>query len=253
MHKLILAASILALALPAASRATVPVPVPTANYTFDGGATHPTTIGDGFGNHLTFHTGADLTGPDISPMSQAETGPRHSLLLDGDHDYIEGTDYVPAVDGDFSISLWAKSTGWGYSWQPLAFADDDAYNTYSWAVYGTTNDGGTVHAYVRMRDGASLDTIDLGGWPSTLSDGDWHQVALTVEGNTAKMYFDGTLADQATSTLTTGTVNPNAGHLFVGGDLYYENEKFDGTIDSLWYFDQTIDSDAVGELFDPFA
>jgi hypothetical protein len=98
----------------------------------------------------------------------------------------------------FSISLWAKSTGWGYSWQPLAFTD-------------------------------------------------------TVEGNTAKMYFDGTLADQATSTLTAGTVNPNADHLFVGGDLYYENEKFDGTIDSLWYFDQTIDSDAVGELFDPFA
>ncbi len=184
-------------------------------------------------------------------MSQAETGPRHSLRLDGDDDYTEGTSFLPAADGDFSVSLWAKSTGWGFSWQPLAFADDDTYNTYSWALYGTTNDSGTVHAYVRMRDGMSLDTLDLGGWPLTLSDGDWHQVALTVEGNTAKLYFDGALADQATSSLTAGTVNPNTGHLFVGGDLYYESEKFDGFIDNVWFADRTFDATDVTGLYDP--
>jgi hypothetical protein len=54
-----------------------------------------------------------------------------------------------------------------------------------------------------------------------------------VDGNEAKLYFDGTEVDDETSTLTGGTVNQDADHLFVGGDTYYSSEKFRGYVDVL--------------------
>lgn len=250
MRKTTLAACVLALAaaLPTAASST---PTPTALFLFDG-ATTPTSVFSLYGTgRLTLRTGATTTGPRHKSCS-AEEPPCHSLLLDGDEDYADGRDasFTAAPDGDFSVSAWARSTGWGFSWQPIVFMDDDTYNTYSWAIYGTTNDSGTVHAYVRMRDGATLDTLDLYDTPrNTLSDGTWHQVALSVDGNQASLYFDGTLADTQTSSLATGRVNVANDHLFAGGDTYYQGEKFDGDIDDVYLFDQTISVTDVTDLY----
>lgn len=196
---------------------------------------------------LTLHNGAN-THEGTHVRCSAETPPCHSLSLDGTDDYAEGRDaaFTASAGGDFSVSVWARSTGWGFSWQPLVFMDDDTYNTYSWAIYGTTNDSGTVHAYVRIRDGATLDTLDLYDTPrNTLSDGDWHNVALVVDGNRAQLYFDRTLADDQTSSLAAGTVDTSADHLFVGGDTYYDSEKFRGYIDQLKLFDTPLDAAGV--------
>jgi hypothetical protein len=178
-----------------------------------------------------------------------------ALTLDGDDDYADAQNstFQPGAGGDFSVSLWAKSTGWGFSWQPLAFMDDDDYGTYSWALYGTTAGSGTLHAYVRIRDGATLDTLDLHGLGTTLSDGAWHNLAVSVDGNEAKLYFDGTEIDDETSVLTGGAVNPDADHLFVGGDTYYSSEKFRGYIDVLRYFDSTISAHDAVTLHNPAA
>jgi hypothetical protein len=207
------------------------------------------TVGGSPGPALTLHNGASTTGYGLA--YSVEDPANRALTLDGVDDYAEREDstFQPASDGDFSVSVWAKSNNWGYSWQPLIFQDDDDHDTYSWAIYGTTNDSGTVHAYVRIRDGATLQTLNLGGSPSTLYDGAWHHVALSVDGNEAELYFDGTLVDDQASTLTNGTVNVDADHLFVGGDLYYESEKFGGFIDSLRYFDSAIDGDDLAEIY----
>lgn len=204
------------------------------------------------GSTLAFHNGASTTANGVG--YGAEVPGDRALTLDGDDDYaeVEDSTFRPAATGDFSVSVWAKSTSWGFSWQPLAFMDDDAHGTYSWAVYGTTNDSGTVHAYVRVRDGATLDTLDLHGLGKTLSDGTWHNVVLAVSGNEAKLSFDGTQIDDETSTLSGGTVDLTADHLFVGGDLYYTSEKFGGYIDKLRYFDSTIDTHDVDTLRNPF-
>lgn len=245
MRKLILVACALAVS-PTAASAT---PTPTASFQFSG-ATYPTSVQGYPTGVLTLRTGANTAGAGRNGCS-AELSPCHSLLLDGDEDYADGRHsvFTSSPDGDFSVSAWARSTGWGYSWQPIVFMDDDTYDTYSWAIYGTTEDSGTAHAYVRFRDGATLDTVELGGWPVELSDGQWHQFALSVDGNQARLYFDGTLADTQTSSLPTGRINVANDHLFVGGDTYYQSEKFDGTIDDLWIFDQAISTTDVTDLF----
>jgi Concanavalin A-like lectin/glucanases superfamily len=244
MRKLVLPFAVaLTLALPAGAAWALPSHL---QYSFDGtsaGAPGPT---------LTLHGGATTTANGVG--HGAETPGDRALTLDGDDDYAEAQDatFQPGSGGDFSVSLWAKSTGWGFSWQPLAFMDDDDYDTYSWAVYGTTNDSGTVHAYVRIRDGATLDTLDLHGSGTTLSDGTWHNLALSVDGNEATLYFDGDEIDDETSTLTGGTVNPDADHFFAGGDLYYSSEKFDGLIDTLRYYDSAISAEDAATLDNPF-
>jgi hypothetical protein len=234
----------LTLALPASAAWALPN---SLLYLFDGssaGSPGPT---------LTLHNGVTTTGNGVG--HGAEVPGDRALTLDGEDDYAEGQDstFQPGSGGDFSVSLWAKSTGWGFSWQPLAFMDDDDYGTYSWAVYGTTAGSGTVHAYVRIRDGATLDTLDLHGTGTTLSDGAWHNLALSVDGNAATLYFDGAEIDDATSTLAGGTVNPDADHLFVGGDLYYSSEKFRGFIDVLRYFDSAIGAHDAVTLHNPAA
>ncbi|WP_445149110.1 LamG domain-containing protein [Baekduia sp. Peel2402] len=243
MPLLAAAASLAALVLPAAATAS------NVNFQF-GGATSTTTL-SGYGTGtLTLHDGASNHAGNRSFCS-AEEGPCHSLALDGDNDYTEGrsSGFTSASDGDFSVSVWARSTGWGFSWQPLVFVDDDTYGTYSWAIYGTTNDSGTVHAYIRMRDGATLETLDLYDTPrNTLSNGAWHHVGLIVDGNQASLYFDGALADTQTSSLATGKVNVAADHLFVGGDTYFSSEKFDGFIDDLWLFNEAISAGDMTDL-----
>jgi Concanavalin A-like lectin/glucanases superfamily len=234
VRKFIFLASILTLALPATA---VALPTPVAVYDFDSSSSGTTFSTGSPGIPLTLHDGAAVSGG--------------RLVLDGVDDYTESRNsaFQPAPNGDFSVSVWATSNNWGFSWQPLVFEDDDTFNTYSWAIYGTTNHSGAVRAYVRIRDGATLDTLELGGGVQrTLSDGAWHHLALSVEGRTVSFYFDGTQIDHRTSSLANGTVNFATDHLFVGGDTYFDSEKFGGFMDDVRYFDQPIDDTDVAHL-----
>jgi hypothetical protein len=234
MRKLILAASALALALPASSHA---LPTPSAAFDFSSSSGGVTTSTGSPAIPLTLEGGAAVSGG--------------TLALDGVDDYTHSRNdaFYTSVAGDFGISLKARSTSWGFSWQPLAFQDDDFYDTYSWAIYGTTNDSGTVHAYVRIRSGATLETLDLRGTPArSLANGAWHQLALSVTGPLARLYFDGTLADAQTSSLPNGTVHLGPDHLFIGGDTYFSSEKFGGNIDDVRYFQSALSEADVTHL-----
>jgi hypothetical protein len=218
------AASALALALPASSHA---LPTPSVSYDFSSTA-GTTTFSTGAATvPLTLRNGATVTGG--------------TLLLDGNDDYTDSRDdaWYTSVSGDFAISLKARSTGWGTSWQPLAFQDDDFYDTYSWALYGTTADGGSVHAYVREREGVTLETLDPGGWPALLQGGGWHRLVLSVDGPEARVYLDGTLAGVETSTLPHATVHLGPNHMFIGGNTY-GGEHFRGNIDDVRYFQSAL-------------
>jgi Concanavalin A-like lectin/glucanases superfamily len=234
MRKPLLATALALALLPSAASA---LPTPSASYDFS--STAGTT---------TFSTGASTVPLTLRDGATVSGG---ALSLDGADDYAEARNdaFYTAVDGDFAISLKARSTSWGFSWQPLAFQDDDFYDTYSWAIYGTTNDSGTVHAYVRMRSGATLETLDLYDTPrNTLSNGTWHQVALSVNGPEARMYFDGTLADAQTSTLPNATVHLGPDHMYIGGDTYFSSEKFGGSIDDVRYFQSALTQADVTHL-----
>jgi hypothetical protein len=239
MHKLILAVCTLALALPTSAAA---LPTPTVTYGFDSSSTDTTFATGDTAFPLNLNAGASVSGG--------------TLVLDGNDDYTEVRDQAFSAyyttsqyNGAFTIAVRVRSTNWGYSWQPLVFQDNDSRHTYNWAIYGTTNDTGTAHAYVRIRDDTTLETLDLHGSPGkSLSDGAWHHLALVVEGPMARLYFDGQKIDDQTSSLTFGSVDLPSNHLFVGGDTYFSSEKFGGYIDDVTYFNEALDSTDVTEL-----
>lgn len=233
MRKLLLAVSALALALPTSAQA---LPTPSAAFDFSSSSGGITTSTGSPPVPLTLENGATVVGG--------------ALLLDGIDDYAQSRNdaFYTSVSGDFAISLKAQSNSWGTSWQPLAFQDDDFYDTYSWALYGTTADGGTVHAYVRMREGTTLETLDLGGAPLSLANGALHKLVLSVAGNQARLYFNGTLADVKTSSLPHATVHLGPDHLFIGGDTYFSSEKFGGFIDDVRYFQSSLSEADVTHL-----
>lgn len=232
MRKPLLAACALALAaLPSAASA---LPTPSVSYDFSS-SSGTTTFSTGASTvPLTLQNGATVTGG--------------ALVLDGIDDYTDSRSsaWYTSVNGDFAISLKARSTVWGFNWQPLVFQDDDFYDTYSWALYGRTADSGSAHAYVRERQGTTLQTLDPGG--ATLTVGTWHNLVLSVSGNQAQLYFDGTLAATQTSTLPEGTVHLGPDHMFIGGDTYFSDEKFAGTVDDVRYFQQALTEADVTHL-----
>jgi hypothetical protein len=234
MRKLLPAACVLALAVLPTSASALPTPSVSYDFSSSSGTT-------------TFSTGASTVPLTLQNGAAVSGG---TLVLDGIDDYADSRNsaWYTSVNGDFAISLKARSTSWGFSWQPLAFQDDDFYGTYSWALYGTTADTGTVHAYVRERQGTTLQTLDPGGAPTTLADGGWHNVVLSVTGNQARVYFDGTLAATQTSTLPEGTVHLGPDHMFLGGDTYFSGEKFQGAIDDVRYFQQSLSEADVTHL-----
>lgn len=233
MRKLLLAVSALALALPTSAQA---LPTPSAAFDFSSSSGGITTSTGSPPVPLTLENGATVVGG--------------RLALDGIDDYAQSRNdaFYTSVSGDFAISLKAQSNSWGTSWQPLAFQDDDFYDTYSWALYGTTADGGTVHAYVRMREGTTLETLDLGGAPLSLANGTSHRLVLSVAGNQARLYFNGTLADAKTSSLPHATVHLGPDHMFIGGDTYFSSEKFGGFIDDVRYFQSSLSEADVTHL-----
>jgi hypothetical protein len=229
-----MAVSALALALPASSQA---LPTPSAAFDFSSSSGGITTSTGSPAVPLTLANGAAVSGG--------------TLTLDGVDDYTHSRNdaFYTSLDGDFAVSVKARSNNWGFSWQPLVFQDDDFYDTYSWALYGTTAESGTVHAYVRMRSGTTVETLDLYDTPrNTLSNGAWHQLALSVDGNEARLYFDGTLADVQTSTLPNATVHLGPDHMFIGGDTYFSSEKFGGFIDDVRYFQSALTEADVTHL-----
>ena len=85
---------------------------------------------------------------------------------------------------------------------------------------------------------------------SSLLDGDWHHVVLTLDGSTAKYYLDGNSTPVDTLSYTpAGTigVTPLIGALDATGTvLAYTN----GSIDQVRIFDTALTSDQVTDLYD---
>jgi hypothetical protein len=234
MRKPLLAACALVLAaLPTAASA---LPTPSVSYDFSSSS-----------GTTTFSTGASTVPLNLQNGATVSGG---ALVLDGIDDYADSRSsaWYTSVNGDFAVSLKARSTNWGFNWEPLVFQDDDFYATYSWALYGTTADSGIVHAYVRERQGTTLQTLDPGSGSATLSNGGWHHLVLSVSGNQAQLYFDGTLAATQTSTLPEATVHLGPDHMFIGGDTYFSGEKFQGTVDDVRYFQQALTDADVTDL-----
>ena len=144
-----------------------------------------------------------------------------------------------------TISGWVKIPSNHNSWWGSVVG---GYNGYGYILYAGSNSGSSNgNLWLEVRGGGNVSgTTDL-------RDNNWHHIAVTYDGNTARAYVDGQLegessfetAFQGTSgyPLKFGYVNHSVG----------SNEHFPGILDELSIYNialdqQTIQSYMVSEL-----
>jgi hypothetical protein len=85
--------------------------------------------------------------------------------------------------------------------------------------------GGTFDGTIRETSGTSAVPVDR-----------WSHVALTYDGSTLRLYVDG---QQASSRVTTGSIQTPASPLWIGGNRPY-GENFGGLIDEVRVYDRAL-------------
>lgn len=120
----------------------------------------------------------------------------NSLDLDGMDDFVVLENTLNFGDaGDFTIELWAKSTGWNSD--PSIFANKD------WGSGGNpgfiiAGKGDGTNWKFNIGDGS--DRIDLDG--GAINDGVWHHLVVSYDQDGEKiLYHDGVLFDQSSTVL----------------------------------------------------
>ena len=106
-----------------------------------------------------------------------------SLLLDGTNDYVESTSDVDLSSGDFTIDLWIRPnsvTGYKGIWQSGTSTTEQSYLLGS-TVYWTVNPSTIISSSV------------------TVNANEWTMLSYERQGNTHRIYKNGTLEDTATT------------------------------------------------------
>lgn len=144
------------------------------------------------------------------------------------------------ITGPISIAVWLATVNAGRGVLLGGYQNGSPYPGYALDVNQTANDVGYWYG------GASWSLIPTG---ATIADGNWHFVAVTVDGgNTQTMYWDG----QPVGTASVSAPASYNGVRWVGSDVGNFAQYF-GLMDALLIYNRAISAAEVKQLYaDPF-
>ena len=174
---------------------------------------------------LTYGTPSFVTGK----MGQA-------LSFDGDNDYLKMTGRF-GDSGDFTFASWVKWDGGG-NWQRV-FDFGDGTDRY---LFLTPKSGSNTLRFA-IKNGGSEQIVES----SALSLGVWTHVAVSLSGNTGKLFVNGSLVDTNTSM----TINPSdlgTEVNYLGKSQFVADPLFDGSLDELRIYNYALADSAIAGL-----
>ena len=157
--------------------------------------------------------------------------------FDGTNDYVNmGTDAYLRMTGDFSISVWVKTTmgGWGTFLSNYISLGGNFYG-YQMSI----TDGGKVECAVLY--GNSTDNTIEGS--TSIDDGNWHNIIFTYATATdvINVYVDGGASEDNNN--VAGTITYYTTNEFHLGDRGEGDLPFDGVIDAAFVWSRLLTSD----------
>ena len=188
-----------------------------------------------------------IASPTAPPYSNT-----YSALLDGTDDAVETT-YSPTVGSTaFTATMWIKSsnttTNQGF------ISNNSSSSVHNLAVLSPTS---THSFFVIINNGSTQSLINgIGGNNSTLDirDGNWHHLAITVNGTSVKIYKDGGDAAINSSNPTNTQGTPfgtwTSGTSYIGKAQNFwfgTNGSLSYSSGNRYYLDGNIDEAAVWE------
>ena len=161
--------------------------------------------------------------------------------FDGINDFIRINDSssLDIVD-QITISAWIKkdiNVPWA---SIITKSNDDGENNYS--LHNNT-DGGIVFT--------SSSWVETAESAFTIPNSEWHMVTLTWDKNNIKYFVDGTLDVDSTTPLNM-QFTTNDAPLYIGVDLPYDDEFFNGTIDDLFLYNRALSDTEIATLYDNY-
>jgi hypothetical protein len=191
-------------------------PTLVASYSFDGNLNDSS----GNANHATA-TGspAFVAGKYGSAMS-----------LNGANQYAMVPAGIMAGVTNFTIAVWVYWNG-GNAWQRIFDFGNDPTN-YMFLTPGSG--GGTLRFAISTNSYSSEQTLET----STLPVGQWRHVAVTRNGNAARLYTNGVLAVSGTVTIAPASFNPVLNNL--GMSQYPGDPFFNGRLDELYIYNYAL-------------
>ena len=206
-----------------------------AHYPLDGDATDAT----GNGNHGT-ESGVIVYVPGVSGQAAQLNGNEQI----GVPNFFSST----STGSSLSISLWMNTVttkviaGLVTQWTACSGSNTD--DNFSLQVYN--NVGAGAPSSLSLNASRSLSGSNLNAPRTKVTDGDWHHVSVTYENGTGKLYVDGNLEDQVTSTSYTN-FNPNV-NLVIGGyysDACTQDGHYEGDIDDVRIYDRALSASDI--------
>lgn len=157
------------------------------------------------------------------------------LLLDGNNDHVTlNADTSLDIEGEITISAWVK-------------IDTAAHNS-EYVFFGAVDSGGFEGYATRIHSNKHEYFSSIkGAWVTsntTINDGEWHHIVVSVTVANANFYLDG-VADGTPASNYPGTQNAAK---WIGCDNSVAN-LFDGNISNLMILNRALTADEVNKLY----
>ena len=158
--------------------------------------------------------------------------------FDGTDDYIEFPAGLLSGSGDFSVSLWVKTSSTTES-RILQQRDSNGYN-------------GEYMLNLKSNGKLKLETYKNGyKWGGTtttsINDSNWHHICFIQKDNGGSLYLDGTIEISDNSS---GTVNMLSSlKTYLGGDKRDNNRFYSGNVDKLRLYNRALSTSEITTLY----
>jgi len=160
-----------------------------------------------------------------------------ALAFDGQYDFVPVSRQLDFAQGDYTISTWFKTTPNGDNQVLLTTRDENGDGGVFLQIH---NDGRVrfTHSFPTNSGGTNLYS------PQSYDDGLWHHVAAVHEAGEMRLYVDGQMADNTT---TTGSATES--HTVEIGRLAEGSRYFAGSLDELAIIPQAVTEAGITKLY----
>ena len=155
-----------------------------------------------------------------------------AAVFNGSSSYVLASSFMPTGSNPRSASAWVKTT------------ISNANMTILFSGSGSNNNA-FIFRVINGKLGVAFYANDHDFTATGLTDGNWHHVVATYDGSVAKVYLDGNLI----GTGSAGAVSTNSGNFAIGAYNNGVDALFNGSIDQVRIFNDSLTSDEVTQLY----
>ena len=182
-------------------------------------------------------SGNDLDGKLVGGAKIVTDSERGNVLsLDGDGDYVDcGNDSAFGITGSITVACWIKVNAFDKEYQSIV-----ARGILSWRIYreGSTNNLSFV-CYGLSNDTCTSVSRDV-------SDGKWHHVVGTYDGQKICLYIDGNINNSMNAT---GLMNLDEENVYIGTINREVSSEFNGLIDDVRIYSYALSEAEVAAIY----